>query len=607
VIVYGDPSRFERVDGCRENLRLRMEAIVRDGCGAGEALEECLERAGELEQAVFDAPEAMGPDPRAGLRARAASRRLASCLADAVIRREQGDLDGCRSSLRRAGHALNRLEPSGATLRFQVPEGFAFYALSPKAYREQASVWAREHRRDAEDGAVVIGIRSIGAALSAGVASALRARGIPAKRITVRPSGHPFHRVVRGPIPRAPRARFGIVVDEGPGLSGSSMLAAAEALARSGVGEIALVPAHGGGPGPRASDATRARWDSMPVYAADRGGASLRSQVAEVFRTIFQGADPEDIGTVDLGAGAWRRVPYLRERTWPAVARPLERPKLLATAPDGARAFVKFCGTAAAPGTSLGPSLAAQTAARSVRLARAGFAPRVLGESGGFVAWEWIEGTPLDHRDASFPFLARLGAYLASASLPPLSRDAAQAARDRTEEMLRANAFECLGAEAARAARSGMTRHPVPIGAPQAGDGRLAPHEWIRPRWGSVFKTDVGGHDVDHTWTGPQPVHWDLAGALEEWDLHGARAEAMLRAYRQAGGISIAPAALDGYRAAYAAHRAGQAAFFRDIEPDPDERDRLGRAFERWRGRLAQALLSDGVGATVGTALRAAR
>ncbi len=29
-------------------------------------------------------------------------------------------------------------------------------------------------------------------------------------------------------------------------------------------------------------------------------------------------------------------------------------------------------------------------------------------------------------------------------------------------------------------------------------------------------KVDVGGHDLDHTWTGSQPVPWDLAGAMEE-------------------------------------------------------------------------------------------
>ena len=56
------------------------------------------------------------------------------------------------------------------TVTVSVPEGFAYYALYPEMYRIAAREFAREQRPRA---AVVIGIRSIGAALAAVVAEEL--------------------------------------------------------------------------------------------------------------------------------------------------------------------------------------------------------------------------------------------------------------------------------------------------------------------------------------------------------------------------------------------------------------------------------------------------
>ena len=74
---------------------------------------------------------------------------------------------------------------------------------------------------------VVIGLRSIGTALAATVAGAL---AHPVAAITVRPHGHPFEREIAvtdefATVLAEPTARY-VVVDEGPGLSGSSVAAA---------------------------------------------------------------------------------------------------------------------------------------------------------------------------------------------------------------------------------------------------------------------------------------------------------------------------------------------------------------------------------------------
>jgi hypothetical protein len=126
-----------------------------------------------------------------------------------------------------------------------VPEGYAFYALHPALY---AAAAARLPPADWR----VIGIRSIGTGLAAVAASALRAP----PPVTVRPGGHPFSRELRlAPELKAEWAAHDgsfAVVDEGPGLSGSSFGAVADALERLGVPRerIAFLPGHGGDLGP---------------------------------------------------------------------------------------------------------------------------------------------------------------------------------------------------------------------------------------------------------------------------------------------------------------------------------------------------------------------
>ncbi|MGE5179450.1 MAG: hypothetical protein ACM3PF_10180 [Bacteroidota bacterium] len=590
MIVYGDPSRLEALERCVEILNLMLEQ-AEEAEPSPSRFRGLLERAGELEQALFDHPEALGPDRIAQARGLAAVRRATSLAATAFERALEGSLTDARVAVRGARTALGPLRGRRASVRIKVPEGFAFYRLYLQGFRNAAILWADDHESAAGRDVLVVGIRSIGTTLSAVVASALRSRGFRVRRATVRPTGHPFERRLEGT--RFPRASFGLVVDEGPGLSGSSLLCAAEAMHRAGVGEVAIVPAHAHGPGGRPGGETRGRWSRFACYPAD--ATEVRFRGRGLPDELWAGLRPVITGKLervaDVGGGAWRAFHYTGMSAWPAVCRALERPKLLCAARDGRRVLFKFCGFATAPG--LERTLASMVARRGAPLAALGFAPRLLGEAHGFVAWEWVEGRPLGAQDASFPVLERLGAYVAHAAGPALTTTRADGARARLETMLLSNARECLGEDGAAAAVSELRRIPAAAGTPSAGDGHMAPHEWIRSRSGAIVKTDIGGHDVDHTWTGEQPVHWDLAGALEEWDLRGAQAEALIRGYEEAGGHTVEPATLRAYRAAYAAHRAGQAAFFAPLESDAMERDRLERDFERWREQLVRAFAGE--------------
>jgi hypothetical protein len=584
VIVYGDASRSERIDSSVDTLRWMIDqAMTADPRPA--ALRLLVERVGELEQALFDAPECLGPSCSSRARSLAGLRRAGSWIATAFERSYDRAREPAHAALLRARAALASLSKRAGSARVKTPEGFAFYALFPESYRHAARRWAADHVDDTGRDVLVVGIRSIGTTLSAVVEQALRAQRFVVRRRTVRPEGDPFARRVDEKLPRA---TFGIVVDEGPGRSGSSMLAVADAMARAGVGEISLIHAHDLGPGTEASDSAQRHWRSFRRYAATHSELTFEGRT--LAEELWLGVAPVIEGTLatsdDVSGGAWRRLAYESSAAWPEVCRPLERRKILCSSTKGSRVLFKFSGFAAAPRDE--GSLATAVARRAAPLAALGLAPRLFGEAHGFVAWEWIDGRRLRSEDASFASVFHMGAYVARAAGPPLDADDAHDAAERAREMLVANTRECIGDDAAAKAAAEGGRLVAPAGASSAGDGHLAPHEWVRSRSGSVYKTDIGGHDVDHTWTGAQPVAWDLAGALEEWDLRGPMEAALLRGYRDAGGAAVDAGSLRAHRAAYAAHRVGQTSFFLASETDPAERDRLRRAADRWCGALSR-------------------
>lgn len=584
MIVYGDTSRSERIESSVETLQWMIDqALTADPRPA--ALRLLIERVGELEQALFDAPECLGPSCSSRARSLAGIRHAGSWIATAFERSYDRSPEPAHGALQHARAALASLSNRAGSARVTIPQGFAFSALFPESYRHAARRWAADHVDSNRRDVLVVGIRSIGTTLSAVVAQALRTQRFVVRRRTVRPEGEPFARRLDEKLPFA---AFGIVVDEGPGLSGSSMLSVADAMARAGIGEISLIHAHDHGPGQEASESARHHWRSFRRYAAAHSRLTFegRSLAEELWLGVAPAMNGRLARSDDLSAGAWRQLAYESSDAWPEVCRPLERPKILCSSTEGSRVLFKFSGFAAAPRDE--GSLATAVARRAAPLAALGLAPRLFGEAHGFVAWEWIDGRPLRSEDTSIPFLSHMGAYVARAAGPPLDTGDAREATERARKMLVANTREVLGEDAATAAAAEGRRLDAPAGAGSAGDGHLAPHEWVRSRSGSIYKTDIGGHAVDRTWTGPQPVAWDLAGALEEWDLRGPEEDALLGGYREAGGATVDAGSLRAYRAAYAAHRAGQASFFLASETDAGERERLRRAVDRWCGALSR-------------------
>jgi hypothetical protein len=482
---------------------------------------------GELAQGLADAEfDVAGVDDETPLQRRCmalalAVARLALAQTQAFPERELAELEA-------------------ATLPAQVmcrsPEGYAFYAVDPMDY-------ARAARRIAASAPLlVIGLRSIGASLAAAVAAAVDAP----TPVTVRPHGPPFGRMLRVSPPL--RARLAAhpgcfaIVDEGPGLSGSSFAAAAALLMQLGVppARIVFMPSHAAGPGRAASAEVQRIWQAVRVAPA----ASDARLSADAVAARFTDVTGPVRSTADLSGGAWRNElpPHGRPPAWPAQ----ERRKFRLAGPDGVF-LARFAG--------LG-RIGAAKLELARKLHRAGFAPEPLALRGGFLLERWVAGPRLapqgpDRR----AFLSQLARYLAfRAALT--CREGAGASAAALRDMALANAEEAGGAElrAALASRlCGLEAILSPL-VPVKIDGRLHAWEWRREAAGAWIKTDGLDHAEAHDLVGCQSIAWDLAGAEVEFGLSPAEAARLATAI---GSLAPAPPAVAVCALLYCAFQLG--------------------------------------------------
>ena len=482
----------------------------------------------------------------------------------------------------------------------KLPEGFAFYALYPERYMESARRWAAECAPNSEDTLLIVGVRSIGTGLSAVAAAVLQAQGRRVSRCTMRPQGHPFARQVdptAEQLAQISGAAWALVVDEGPGMSGSSMASVAQALAQAGLepGRIVFLPGHGGDPGGQGDTAMQRWWATTPRYetpleVARWNGLALPDVLAAQTSALYNGCMP--VSRVEAcGGGLWRKTAYTGPQDWPSACAAFEMPKYLCTLENGDRVLWKFAGLATgADGRAQEESLFDLLTERS----KAGWTSAPLDRSMGFVALPWVAGTLLTRADANADTLRHIARYLAAVSGPPLAEAEHQAALARLADMLYWNTWEALGEETAARMRGWSEAAASSDWIKQAktcGDGHLAPHEWLRTSGGNLLKTDCNSHAADHTLVGKQCYLWDAAGAVVEWELDNASAVLFIDAVQQAAGEATPAQALTFYRLAYAAFRIGQTALCARISGhDPDEQARLWRSHEFYKGALRTAL-----------------
>jgi hypothetical protein len=465
ISVLGDlHSALQRLFDDPQNRHLYYNALI---------------QAGELESALADS-DSESTESLAD---------LTDALAFAAFR---GSLD----KVKQLANALDHIACPNQLIT-SPSEGFAYYALNPLDIAKPAQESVAPHRP-----AAVIGIRSIGTTLSAVATAALISNGYRAARITVRPEGDPYDRVLRFTPPQSDwikklkenAAQF-LVVDEGPGRSGSTFLSVGEALVSFGIAaeDIVLLGSREPDLNTLCAQEAASRWKKFE------------------FRTFSPDTCNGFRDCTYIGGGEWRKHFLSAESSWPACWPQMERLKFLSQ--DRSQLF-KFDG--------LGPAGDA-VRNRAHALAAAGFGCAIEDVGEGFSRYAVIDGSSLHFSNISAAILERIARYCAFRSA---EFHVEHGTPEPLAEMLRVNLLREFEWEINFDPELLRPQNMVVV------DGRMNPHEWLFTANGRLLKTDGATHGDDHFFPGLTDIAWDIAGAAVEWNLDSHALEFLLSRYR---------------------------------------------------------------------------
>ena len=490
-----------------------------------------LIRAGELEAALSDA----------GDRHSSIAAQITDLLAEAVVTGEKLSADAAALLLARV------IVPE--TITISPPEGFTYYALHPLDFSR-----AGAHLNLQERDCAIIGIRSIGTTLSAMVAAGLKSAGVKCSRITVRPSGHPYSRETTFTPEhiewlrerQSAEAHF-LIVDEGPGRSGSTFLSVAEALLGQTLARKQITMIGSRQPDPESLCARDAgeRWQRFRYIATK---PSVNSRFADCLYA---------------GGGSWREVLLSDRAQWPESWIQMERLKFIS--PDRKTLF-KFEGMG---------RIGSDIRARATALSEAKFIPRFEWSNDGFAAHELVSGRRLEPADAECELLSHMARYCA---FRYKSFRVGESAGSELGHMVEFNAKQEFGIELRLPETTFQRVDAVVV------DGRMQPWEWISPKPGNFLKTDASDHGDNHFFPGPCDVAWDIAGIAIEWELGSSAQEFLVREFRRLSGVDVSLRMKD-YLLAYSILNASYCRMAGCALQGTEEEARLQHAYARYRDR----------------------
>src|SRR5438093_984269 len=286
-----------------------------------------------------------------------------------------------------------------------------------------------------------------------------------------------------------------LVVDEGPGRSGSTFLSVGEALISSGVPAEDIILLGSREPDLKALCAQEAasRWKKFKS------------------RTFSPDASNGFRDCTYIGGGDWRRHFLSRAVSWPTCWPQMERLKFLSQ--DRSQLF-KFDGLG-----RVGDAV--RNRARS--LAAAGFGCAIEDAGDGFSRYPVLDGRSLHFNDVSESILARIARYCAFRSA---EFRVEHGTPEPLAEMLRVNLLREFQWEIDFDPELLRPQNMVVV------DGRMNPHEWLGTANGQLLKMDGATHGDDHFFPGLTDIAWDIAGAAVEWNLHPDALDFLLSRYR---------------------------------------------------------------------------
>lgn len=454
---------------------------------------------------------------------------------------------------------INLLEkfPWAGEVEVSRPEGFAFYGLHPLDY-----VDALNQVPLSETGPViVIGIRSIGSTLSAVVTNALQDEFGQRRKVqtfTVRPCGHPYDRQCqlldwqKTVVEKNLSGHF-LVVDEGPGLSGSSFLSIGEALVAMGVSakQITFICSRAADPAQLVTTNGAERWRRFTSVVAPRNH-------------IVPGDNARPIPS-----GEWRKSAFRNEDDWPGLWTTMSATQYRSA--DGRFVFDY---------EGLGPYGDALRD-RTQKLAEAGYVLPSTRAANGYSQRAFAIGQRLTKSDTTPEVLRHIAGYLAFRA-KNLCCDQETITSDELQNMARFNISQALGREYAKEIFL-MAEQPV------IADGCMMPYQWLRcHRSGELIKLDAVAHGDNHFFPGPVDIAWDIAGVIAEWELNAESAAYLVRRYEELSGESEVMLRLRMYQLAYCAFRNAYCRMAANAmqSADPDESRRLSRDAAKYADML---------------------
>jgi hypothetical protein len=502
------------------------------------ALIDLLMRAGELEGALLDAASSQGEQ--------------AAAITDALAISLVAGRPLCGEDLALRARTLNTTEHVTIT----PPEGFAYYSLHPLDFADLINAITPLGRH-----AAVIGIRSIGTTLSAVVQAALCCQGVHAERITVRPIGHPYDRHtafsssqlrwIAATLSR--RADF-FIVDEGPGMSGSSFLSVGDALISAGVprSHIAFLGTREPDPSSLTAPNAAQRWPAYRSYCT-KPTAHLPSDAKHF-----------------VAGGIWRAHVYADQTQWPASWLQMERLKFFSATMDTVFKFEGYGRFGQAVHN------------RSRCVAEGGFGPMPIRFEEGFGLYPMLRGRPINVSDSTFATLQRLADYCVFRSR---AMQASFPVNVELETMLRFNVKEEFGIELPANVSELRVLKPV------IADGRMSPSKWMDSD-GALLKLDSAIHGDDHFFPGPTDIAWDLAGTIIEWELEAESAQLFLDCYYRASADDPSDR-VPNYLLAYSVFRTAYCKMASASMEGSEEEARLVRDYLRYRAQAQRYLKSE--------------
>lgn len=407
-------------------------------------------------------------------------------------------------------HSLNHLEnevlPEFVTIK--LTEGFAFYCVYPESYYYAAQKCLNQF----PGSWIALGIRSIGTSLSAVVSAALRSSLSP---ITFRPCGPPFQRKIevsseleKWILSQSVGCRFAIV-DEGPGLSGSSFGSVADWLEEIGVERerIHFFPSHEGGLGPHASPEHRERWERCKRHVVTFDQTREGNPNFEFLKS-----------SQELSGGQWRNYRNFDSNHWPPVISKMERRKFLIRNEQGQVILAKFHG------------LSGQNDRRwkiATVLSDYKLIPKVIEYRYGFILQEWIDGAQIKKWNDRILFVTTVGRYLRVRDQELSAKHERGASPNDLLQMAIHNAGIRFGNQRVQSLHHWSSKldqiekeiRPVCV------DGKMHIWEWIQSPDGRFVKCDALDHYQSHTLIGVQDIYWDIVGAVVELNLDGNEME----------------------------------------------------------------------------------